>query len=358
MHKTAHNLGKHIILELYDCPAHLLESPEQSKAFLLEAARKMGAIVVSADFHAFSPYGVSGVIVIKESHLTIHTWPEHRYAAVDIFTCGVLDINAGIEYLKKCFQSGRSWYKKMDRGVDLVANLQVKHQIERPEISSVQSFYDHISQKYTDLLDRAIPRYREMLETILHYIPSNIAPLKILELGCGTGNLTELIIDKYPQASLVVVDISRAILEECKKRFRHHKNIQYHQADFNDLDLEENDFDLVLSSIAIHHIQDEKKQHLFKKIRAYLKPNGLFLFSDQCKGATNEIYQKHIAQWKIEAFKLGSSESDWDLWMEHQHQHDFHATAKDQMSWMKAAGFKDVDILWRNLLWVVFSSSR
>lgn len=358
MHSPTHALGKHIILELYDCLAHLLESPEQSKTFLLEAAKKMGAVVVSTDFHAFSPYGVSGVVVIKESHLTIHTWPEHRYAAIDVFTCGVLDINVGIEYLKKCFQAKRSWYKEMDRGINIATNSLVKHPESKFKIPSVQSFYDQISQKYTTLLDRAIPRYREMLETLLHHIPNYTTPLKILELGCGTGNLTALIIHKYPQSSVVVVDISSAILEECKNRFRHNKNIQYLQTDFNDLHLEMNDFDLVLSSIAIHHIQDEDKQHLFKKIHSYLKPNALFLFADQCRGATNKIYQKHIAQWKVEAFKLGSSESDWDMWMSHQSQHDFHTTAQEQMTWMETAGFKNIDILWRNLLWTIFYSTK
>jgi len=92
MQRPQYALGRHIILELYNCNASLLEKPTHSEQFLLEAAQKMGATVVSNDFHAFSPYGVSGVVIIKESHLTIHTWPEHQYAAIDIFTCGELDI--------------------------------------------------------------------------------------------------------------------------------------------------------------------------------------------------------------------------------------------------------------------------
>ena len=79
----------------------------------------MGAIVVSTDFHAFSPYGVSGVIIIQESHLTIHTWPEHQYAAIDIFTCGELDIEAGLKHLTQCFNAGRSWQKEFARGMGL-----------------------------------------------------------------------------------------------------------------------------------------------------------------------------------------------------------------------------------------------
>jgi S-adenosylmethionine decarboxylase len=112
-------LGRHIILELYDCPAELLKAPAQAEKFLLEAARRMEATVVNAQFHAFSPYGVSGVVVIKESHLTIHTWPEYQYAAIDIFTCGELKLEAGIDYLCEAFQSKKHWQRELARGLNL-----------------------------------------------------------------------------------------------------------------------------------------------------------------------------------------------------------------------------------------------
>jgi S-adenosylmethionine decarboxylase proenzyme len=117
MDKKRSALGRHIILELYDCPAELLTVPAVSEEFLLEAARRMEATVVNAQFHAFSPYGVSGVVVIQESHLTIHTWPEHGYAAVDIFTCGQLKLEAGIDYLREAFRAQHHWQKELARGL-------------------------------------------------------------------------------------------------------------------------------------------------------------------------------------------------------------------------------------------------
>ena len=109
-------LGRHILLELYQCPAHLLERPQQSEQFLLAAAEQMKATVVSAHFHAFSPYGVSGVVIIQESHLTIHTWPEHQYAAIDIFTCGDLDLDAGVAHLIRAFAAEEHEVKEIPRG--------------------------------------------------------------------------------------------------------------------------------------------------------------------------------------------------------------------------------------------------
>ncbi|MCM8536191.1 MAG: adenosylmethionine decarboxylase [Lentisphaeraceae bacterium] len=83
-----HHLGTHILIELYDCDRELLNDPERIEACMKEAAVESGATIVSSHSNLFNPHGVSGVVIIAESHITIHTWPEHGYAAVDVFTCG------------------------------------------------------------------------------------------------------------------------------------------------------------------------------------------------------------------------------------------------------------------------------
>ncbi len=82
-------LGTHILLELKRCNTELLNDLPYLQDALLKAAERVGATVIGQSFHQFSPHGVTGVVAIAESHLCIHTWPEHAYAAVDIFTCGV-----------------------------------------------------------------------------------------------------------------------------------------------------------------------------------------------------------------------------------------------------------------------------
>jgi S-adenosylmethionine decarboxylase len=81
-------LGKHLLLELNDCDPKLLNDISFIRDVMLAAANESGATVLGESFHQFSPQGVSGVILIAESHLSVHTWPEHGYAGADIFTCG------------------------------------------------------------------------------------------------------------------------------------------------------------------------------------------------------------------------------------------------------------------------------
>ncbi len=81
-------LGKHVLLELKDCNPSILNDLDYLRQILPAAASEAGATVLGESFHQFQPQGVSGVVIIAESHVFIHTWPECGYAAVDIFTCG------------------------------------------------------------------------------------------------------------------------------------------------------------------------------------------------------------------------------------------------------------------------------
>ena len=88
MNERPRTLGTHLLLEMNECDAALLDDLAVVKQTLLAAAEEAGATVVGEVFHKFSPQGVTGIVCITESHISIHTWPEHGYAAVDIFTCG------------------------------------------------------------------------------------------------------------------------------------------------------------------------------------------------------------------------------------------------------------------------------
>jgi spermidine synthase len=109
-------LGRHILVEFSSCNAEILNDVSAIEKAMVEAAQTAGATVINSTFHHFSPWGVSGVVVIQESHLAIHTWPEYRYASVDLFTCGdSVDPWVSFEFLKKAFQANYSAIE-MNRG--------------------------------------------------------------------------------------------------------------------------------------------------------------------------------------------------------------------------------------------------
>ena len=113
-------LGRHLLLELFDCDTESINNLEAVKSSLIEAAKRAQATIVDVVFHEFNPFGISGVVVIAESHLSIHTWPEYRYAAVDVFSCGeVLQPEIAVNYLVEQFGAERASVVELQRGMFL-----------------------------------------------------------------------------------------------------------------------------------------------------------------------------------------------------------------------------------------------
>lgn len=109
-------LGRHVLIELWDCnPA--IDQPEAVRAAIYEAVREIGATLLNAHVHAFSPQGVTGVATLAESHLALHSWPEHGYLAADVFTCGDhVNPHALVEVLKQRFEPGLVEVQELKRG--------------------------------------------------------------------------------------------------------------------------------------------------------------------------------------------------------------------------------------------------
>ncbi len=126
-----HALGTHLLVDLRDCNIEAIRDLEFVKDSLVQAAIAASATIVDVSFHEFNPFGISGMVVIAESHLSIHTWPEYGYAAVDIFTCGeVIKPETAASYLIERFGSQNPSVVEMKRGILSPFDRQRPHKIE------------------------------------------------------------------------------------------------------------------------------------------------------------------------------------------------------------------------------------
>ena len=113
-----HTLGRHLIAELYGCNAAICDNLSRVRRMMVTATRRIGATVVGEVFHHFAPQGVTGSVVIAESHLSVHTWPECGYVSVDIFTCGGLDPRPAVDYLAQGLEAKELRMQEILRGLD------------------------------------------------------------------------------------------------------------------------------------------------------------------------------------------------------------------------------------------------
>ena len=128
-------LGNQLIAELYGCDARIIDNAQKVEQIFVEAANKANATVIEHNFHDFSPHGVSGAVIIKESHFTVHTWPEFGYCAVDIFTCGDLtDNSAALSVIKNGLHAEHISVTELRRGLlDLVGNFNNRNKKQQPD---------------------------------------------------------------------------------------------------------------------------------------------------------------------------------------------------------------------------------
>ncbi|HWO75514.1 MAG TPA: adenosylmethionine decarboxylase [Bacillus sp. (in: firmicutes)] len=119
-------MGRHVISELWGCDFEKLNDVVQIEKIFVDAALKSGAEVREVAFHKFAPQGVSGVVIISESHLTIHSFPEHGYASIDVYTCGDLDPNIAADYIAESLGAQTRETIELPRGMGPVQVKQSK----------------------------------------------------------------------------------------------------------------------------------------------------------------------------------------------------------------------------------------
>ncbi|QQZ10639.1 adenosylmethionine decarboxylase [Heyndrickxia vini] len=119
-------MGRHVISELWGCDFEKLNNMDFIEKTFVDAALKSGAEIREVAFHKFAPQGVSGVVIISESHLTIHSFPEHGYASIDVYTCGNLDPNIAANYIADSLNAQKRETMELPRGMGTVQVKQVK----------------------------------------------------------------------------------------------------------------------------------------------------------------------------------------------------------------------------------------
>ncbi|WP_208592273.1 adenosylmethionine decarboxylase [Gracilibacillus suaedae] len=122
-------MGRHVIAELWECNIDMLNNMELLERTFVNAALKAGAEVREVAFHKFAPFGVSGVVIISESHLTIHSFPEHGYASIDVYTCGdIIDPNVAVAYIEEQLEAKSAEKMEVPRGMGAVQMKNIKVQ--------------------------------------------------------------------------------------------------------------------------------------------------------------------------------------------------------------------------------------
>ncbi|MFT4204183.1 MAG: class I SAM-dependent methyltransferase [Chitinophagaceae bacterium] len=222
---------------------------------------------------------------------------------------------------------------------------------------NVQYQFNAVSEKYDVQRKILIPCFNDFYAVPLE-LSEQLTDIKtILDVGAGTGLMSAFFHGKYPDAQLTLVDISEKMLNKAKDRFEGEDNVHYLQADFADVDFGENQYDAVISGLAIHHLPDDLKRVLFAKVYRALKLDGIFINADQVEGETAAIDRFYKGNWVRKVKDCSLTEEEKQSAFERV-KIDIFAKLSDQLQWLRDAGFEDVGNYYQYYNFVVFSGRK
>ena len=180
----------------------------------------------------------------------------------------------------------------------------------------IEAQFNLIAEEYDSNRRKFIPCFDDYYQNTTKFIVSNIAePKRILDLGAGTGLLSYFWYRYFPASEYVLVDIADDMLNVARKRFAGIDTVSYQMADYS-RKLPDEDFDVIISALSIHHLEDADKEKLFAQIYDKLPEGGLFVNYDQfCAGQTgmNDWFDSY---WESQLSGSGLTEHDIELWKE------------------------------------------
>lgn len=224
---------------------------------------------------------------------------------------------------------------------------------------SAWGYFASITESYDSLIRRAVPRYDEMVARLLEYLPPDAE--SVVELGCGTGNLSLQLLAKFPRGALSFVDASPEMIALTRSRVDQAKSsatpsVNFLVQRFEELDFAAGSFDVVVSSISLHHVED--KARLYARIRSLMRVGGRFCFADQIRGEPESNHRLNWERWLDFCRQRGHcTPEELESLLQHAAAHDHYTALTEHVALLSQAGFSEIDCVWRNRMWGIVTAT-
>lgn len=224
------------------------------------------------------------------------------------------------------------------------------------EYNEVKEKFNRNANEYDSQRRKLIPCFNDFYSMAVSLIKADNDKPDILDIGAGTGLLSAFILEKLPNSNLTLIDISEKMIEVAKKRLENKPAVTFIIDDYTQYHFDQT-FDIVASSLSIHHLADDQKRKLYADIYSILRPQGIFINADQVLGNTPFVENLYKSEWKLKVDNSGLSQDEIQSAYERTRL-DRMATLDNQLNWLKDMGFIDVDCIYKYYNFVVMFARK
>lgn len=224
---------------------------------------------------------------------------------------------------------------------------------------NVKAHFEEEAAEFDELILKLIPNYKEMINALISSIPlKKTGPIKVMDLGCGTGTVTKSLKESFPNAQVTCLDLAQNMIEMAKIKLDKYKDMEYITGDFYHFNFSKK-YDVIISSLALHHLEtDRDKKEFYTKIYNALRPGGVFFNADVTLGSNSYLQHLYIDKWKKFMNKSIEMEEIENKWVPQADVEDHPAKLVDQLDWLCGIGFKDVDVIWKYYGGAVYGGTK
>jgi tRNA (cmo5U34)-methyltransferase len=226
-------------------------------------------------------------------------------------------------------------------------------------MDAVKKHFEQEAREFDRIIVTLIPYYPKMVESLVLAIPFDAsAPIRVLDLGCGTGTIAKQVLERFPNAQVTCLDLAANMIAMARQKLANYPRVSYVREDFTEMDGSET-YDVVVSSLALHHLAaDVEKRQFFRRIYLSLRPGGIFYNADVVLGTSDFLQHIYMRQWRAFMCRGISREEVEGKWIPNYEAEDHPANLIEQLAWLTEAGFTDVDVLWKYYNFAVYGGRK
>jgi len=226
-------------------------------------------------------------------------------------------------------------------------------------MDQIKKHFEEEAKEFDEIILNLIPFYEKMTDALVLAIPYEKSnPIKVIDIGCGTGTIARKIKEKFPNSIITCLDLAENMIEMAKIKMKEYDDVTYIIDNFCNFKFDRK-YDAIVSSLALHHlVTDKDKRQFYKMVFNNLSNGGVFYNADVILGSNDHVEDVYMSKWREFMRKNVSLEEIENKWIPKYYEEDRPAKLVDHLKWLEDIGFIDVDVLWKYYKFAVYGGLK